>query len=176
MGHPFYRDYCREESYGYLLQQRRTLDETLHDCTILAAGKHPGSAAAKSAASGIQSAVRQYEKGLSSAGYPGFFDPPRKRAPHRKLIDPALLERAGCDEYAKEWLQNAFDRLHLVILNLNMRINPVEPDLPHPTDKQDRAFFWELVRVGQRLYKDLGLIGWRHPNHREPPDCRTSGR
>ncbi|RIK59876.1 MAG: hypothetical protein DCC64_15420 [Planctomycetota bacterium] len=146
----------------YMLKQRRILDDIAKASEVLSRYRHAGAQAAENAATGIQTALLEYELALAETNRHTFGDLRRSRA--RKPLFPQpearLLKGPDCADYAREFLRAVFSRMDQAVANLMLRTNPAMPQDLKGTDAADKRFHDALLPVVQRLRADLSLIGW----------------
>jgi len=155
-------EHFRKVAQRYALKQRRILKDIAKACEIVASFRHPGSAAAENAATGIQTALLEYEVALAEAGRHKFGDK-RRRRPRKPLFpqpDEARLEGPERNEYAQAVLNEALGRFSHALGNLGIRTNPALPSELRGTDAHDRQFLINLTPVLASMQADLELIGW----------------
>lgn len=155
-------EHFRKVDQRYTLKQRRIVEDIAKACEIVAGYRHAGAAAAENAATGIQTALLEYEIALAGADRHAFGDKRRRRArkPLFEQPETAMLEGPDCSGYAREVLAEAFARLDQAAGNLGIRTNPELPKELRSSDKHDRQFLENLFPVLRKMRDDLELIGW----------------
>lgn len=164
-------EHFRRVARRYLLKQRRIVEDIARACEVLGRYDHPGAAAARDTAAGLQSALLEYEIALAGANRHAFGDRrrTRPRVPRFLQPQPALLGGAADTAQACAFvlLNTALARLGQAVGNLQIRTGGWLPPDMAGTDAIDRCFMLALVPVLQRLDAELARIGWR-VRHKDP--------
>ncbi|MBZ0137656.1 MAG: hypothetical protein K8I27_14920 [Planctomycetes bacterium] len=156
------KEHFRKVDQRYALKQRRIVEDIAKACEIVAGYRHAGATAAENVATGIQTALLEYEIALASADRHAFGDKRRRRArkPLFEQPDAARLNGPDRSNYARAVLAEAYLRLRQAGGNLGIRTNPELPKELRSSDKHDRQFLNRLKPVLRQMRDDLQLIGW----------------
>ncbi|MBX3475165.1 MAG: hypothetical protein KF754_12335 [Planctomycetes bacterium] len=141
------------------------VEDIARSCEMLGRHEHPGTAAARNVAAGLQAALLEYEIALAGANRHTFGDRRRTR-PREPLFlqpHPAMLAGTPGDTKAHAFilLNSALARLEQVVGNLQIRTDDRLPDDMSGTHDIDRGFLRALTPVVQQLDADLTRIHWR---------------